>query len=153
MGDAREGGGTVVVPSRQREVAVRLAHTRQRLAGGAKAWPTPDVCSWPAWLERCAEQARHGVLRGRRRLGWGEEWLLWREAAEEACEGLGVMHPAGLADGLDRDSLLQGAWNLRRAGAPGAEDGGLQRGGAAGGRKCRGRQAGAAAPWATVLER
>ncbi len=131
---------------------MRLAHTRQRLAGGAKAWPTPDVCSWPAWLERCAEQARHGVLRGRRRLGWGEEWLLWREAAEEACEGLGVMHPAGLADGLHRASLLQDAWNLRWAGAPVAEYGVLQRARSAVARQCRVRQAYAAADWATVLE-
>ncbi|HEX9472580.1 MAG TPA: hypothetical protein VF931_00220, partial [Steroidobacteraceae bacterium] len=152
IADVLERGGTVVVPSRQREVAVRLAHTRQRLASGSRAWSTPDVCSWPAWLERCAEQARRGVLRGRRRLGWGEEWLLWREAAEEACEGLGVMHPAGLADGLHRASMLQDAWNLRWAGTPAAEYSVLQRARAAVARHCRGRQAYAAGDWPAVLE-
>src|SRR5260221_13995 len=91
-------------------------------------------------------------VRGQRRLGWGEEWLLWREAAEEACEGLGVMHPAGLADGLHRASLLQDAWNLRWAGAPVAEYGVLQRARSAVARQCRVRQAYAAADWATVLE-
>ena len=139
------------MPSRQREVAVRLAHTRQRLAGGSKAWPTPDVCSWPAWLERCAEQARHGALRGQRRLGWGEEWLLWREAAEEACEGLGVMHPAGLADALRRASTLQDAWQLFGASTPASEYGVLQRARAAVARHCRLRQTYSASDWTAVL--
>ena len=77
--------------------------------------------------------------------------MLWREAAEEACEGLGVMHPAGLADALHRASLLQDAWNMRWAGTPVSEHGVLQRARAAVARHCHTRQAYAGSAWTVVL--
>jgi len=149
---ALEQGGTLVVPSRQREVALRLAHTRAQLAAGAGAWPSPDICTWSTWLERCAERARRGSLGGRRRLGRGEEWLLWREAALEACEGLTLMSPASLGDALHRASLLQDAWGLHSSGADGSEYGVLQRARAALARRCRALRAYSARDWTVVLE-
>ena len=149
---ALEQGGTVVVPTRQREVALRLAHTRVQLAAGLTAWPSPDLCTWSTWLERCAEQARRGSLQGRRRLGRGEEWLLWREAAVEACEGLELMSPASLGDALHRASMLQEAWKVRWAGAAVSEYGVLQRARMAVARHCRARRLYASGDWATVLE-
>jgi len=148
---ALEQGGTVVVPSRQREVALRLAHTRLQLAAGLTAWPSPDICTWATWLERSAEQARRGSLRGRRRLGRAEEWLLWREAAVEACEGLDLMSPASLGDALHRSSMLQDAWNVRWAGSAVSEYGVLQRTRAAQARRCRTRGLYSAGDWTAVL--
>ena len=148
---ALEQGGTLVVPSRQREVALRLAHTRLQLAAGLTAWPSPEICTWSTWLERCAEQARRGSLRGRRRLGRGEEWLLWREAALEACEGLELMSPASLGDALQRSSMLQDAWNVRWTGSAVSEYGVLQRARTAMARRCRARGLYSGSDWAAVL--
>ena len=97
-------GGTVVVPSRQRATAIRLAHVQAQLATGLSQWPSCDVLPWSAWLERTAALARHGALRGLRRLGAAEEWLAWRAAAIEASENTGMLMPATLADALRESS-------------------------------------------------
>jgi len=112
---ALEQGGTLVVPSRQREVALRLAHTRAQLAAGAGAWPSPDICTWSTWLERCAERARRGSLGGRRRLGRGEEWLLWREAAlEDRLKGWSALEKQAKATFCSPDIACQNHGRLIR---------------------------------------
>ena len=144
-------GGTVVVPSRQRAVAVRLAHTRARIAEHASAWASCDVLPWAAWLERCAGQARHGTLQGLRRLNGAEEWLLWAEAAEEACAGRDVLLPAGLADALQRSCALVRDWGLRWAGAPTTEASVLRQARDIFARRCQELGAYCPTDWAIVL--
>ncbi len=114
------------MPSRQRAVAVRLAHTRRQLRSGKNAWPSCDVLPWSAWLERVATQARYGPLRGLRRLGATEEWLLWREAAEAACAGLELLMPETLADALRRSAARVRDWGMRWTGASTSESSVLQ---------------------------
>ena len=104
------------MPSRQRALAVRLAHTRLQLRNGKSAWISCDVIPWSAWLERCATQARYGPLQGLRRLGATEEWLLWREAAEAACAGLELLMPESLADSLRRSAARARDWGMRWTG-------------------------------------
>jgi ATP-dependent helicase/nuclease subunit B len=115
-----------VVPSRQRAVAVRLAHTRLQMQHGKSAWASCDVIPWSAWLERCAAQGRLRTAQGRRRLGTTEEWLLWREAAEGACAGLGLLLPATLAESLRRSAGRARDWGMRWTGAPTPESSVLQ---------------------------
>lgn len=106
------------MPSRQRAVALRLAHTRVKIRSGAKAWASCDVIPWEAWLARCSAAVRHGPPRELRLLGAAEEWLLWRDAAATACEGLELLAPAQLADALRRSSALMRDWGMRWPGAP-----------------------------------
>jgi probable DNA repair protein len=80
-----------------------------------------------------------------------EEWLLWREAAAEACEGLDILMPASLADALRRSSALQRDWGLRWPGAPGSESAVLLRAQQAYARRCQERRAYSAADWTHVL--
>ena len=49
---AIELGHTVVVPSRQRSEAVRLAYAAEALAAGRAVWNTPDVLPLDTWLTR-----------------------------------------------------------------------------------------------------
>lgn len=65
--------------------------------------------------------------RGLRHLGAAEEWLLWREAAAAACDGLDVLSPRRLADALRRSAALVRDWGMRWHGAPTAESAVLQR--------------------------
>jgi probable DNA repair protein len=97
-----ESGGTLVVPSRQRAAAVRLAHSAAKLAAGLTVWNSPDVLPWSAWVERELDAAR---VRGDslpRRLSAPEEWLLWREAVQEACAGLDILMPDALIEPVRR---------------------------------------------------
>ena len=140
-----------MVPSRQRAVAVRLAHTRSKILAGSQAWASCDVLPFSAWLERQASQARYGALQGRRRLGAAEEWLLWREAALEACAGVDVLQPASLADALRRSAALVRDWGLRWSGTPTSESSVLARSSHIFERRCQALQAYSASDWPLIL--
>jgi len=106
----------VVVPSRQRAVAISLAYARAQLAAGSATWLAPDVLPFPAWLARVVDSDRSRLLAGLRRLGPDEEWLLWRESARAAAEGGQWLQAASLGESL-RESI-----GLRRDGGLEAHD-------------------------------
>ncbi|MFI4869414.1 MAG: PD-(D/E)XK nuclease family protein [Steroidobacterales bacterium] len=96
------GGGTLVVPSRQRATAVRVAHSNAMLIAGLRVWDSPDVLPWGAWIERELDAARARGELSRLRLSAAEEWLLWREAVHAACSGLAVLRPDALIEPVRR---------------------------------------------------
>ncbi len=96
------GGGTLVVPSRQRATAIRVAHSNAMLSAGRRVWDSPDVLPWGAWLERELDAARARGELARRRLTGAEEWLLWREAVHAACSDLAVLRPDALIEPVRR---------------------------------------------------
>jgi ATP-dependent helicase/nuclease subunit B len=149
---ALAAGGTVVVPTRQRAAALRMAFARARMAAGARAWESCDVLPWNAWLERCAAQAHLRPQRALRPLGAAEEWLLWRAAAEEACEGFGVLRAASLGDALRRSWSLERDWGLADTGDVTTEALVLRRGREAFQRRCRALGAYAVADWSLTLQ-
>ena len=144
-------GGTIVVPNRQRAVAVRLMHTRAQLRAGLSAWNSSDVLPFPAWLARIAAQSRHGPLRGLRPLGSTEEWLLWRDAAQLACDGIDILQPGSMADALRHSAALIRDWNLQWPGNPTTESAVLARARAEVSRRCAELEAYAAGDWTRVL--
>ncbi|MFZ0501538.1 MAG: hypothetical protein WAM52_20595, partial [Steroidobacteraceae bacterium] len=99
-------GGTVVVPSRQRAHALRLAHASAQLAQGRRVWSSPDTLPLEGWLTREIEHcaASRGDLP--RLLSPAEEWLLWRQSTAEATEGLDLVNRASLAESLRRASSV-----------------------------------------------
>ena len=97
-----KSGGTLIVPSRQRAAATRIAYSAAMLAAGLEVWNSPDVLPWSAWIERELDAARARGEALPRRLSAPEEWLLWREAILEACAGLQVLLPAALIEPVRR---------------------------------------------------
>ncbi|MGH8232136.1 MAG: hypothetical protein ACRESY_09965, partial [Steroidobacteraceae bacterium] len=97
-----ENGGTLVVPTRQRATAVRLAHSAAMLKAGLRVWNSPDVLPWSPWIERELDAARARFEALPRRLSPTEEWLLWREAVREACSDFGVLMPDALIEPVRR---------------------------------------------------
>ncbi len=139
------------MPNRQRAVAVRLMHTRAQLRAGLSAWNSSDVLPFSAWLARIASQSRHGPLRGLRQLGSTEEWLLWRDAAHVACEGIDILQPGSMADALRRSAALVRDWGLHWPGNPTTESLVLARARAEVLRRCTELGAYAAGDWTRVL--
>jgi ATP-dependent helicase/nuclease subunit B len=100
-------GGTVVVPSRQRAHAARLAHAAAELAAGRRVWATPDILPVEAWLTR--EVERYAAAAGTavpRLLSPAEEWFLWRQCAAQATGDLELVNRGALAEALRRASAI-----------------------------------------------
>jgi ATP-dependent helicase/nuclease subunit B len=107
LAEVLKHGGTVVVPSRQRAHAARLAHAAAELSCGRRVWATPDILSVEAWLTREVEHyaatAGTGVPR---LLSPAEEWFLWRQCASEAIGELQLVNRGALAEALRRASAI-----------------------------------------------
>jgi len=120
-----ERGGTVIVPSRQRAHALRLAYAATQLARGRVVWASPDTLAMEGWLMRETERYAGNIANsggrepnssdtnfggGRRGvprlLSTAEEWLLWRQCTAEATGGLDLVNRASLAESLRRASGL-----------------------------------------------
>lgn len=98
----------LVVPTRQRAAAVRLAYTAARLAEGRQIWNSPEVLTWPIWLQqRSAARADP-----QRHLTSVEEWLLWNEAVAEVTAERELLLPQALVDDVQRAAMLIEEWQL-----------------------------------------
>jgi ATP-dependent helicase/nuclease subunit B len=119
----------VIVPTRQRSHAVRLAHAAARLAAGARVWASPTALVPSAWVRReCERRADAAPAEWPRLLGPTEEWWLWRAAAEEAAREAAGRNPflsiEPLAEALRRASERAAEWDIAlRDGPPESEAG------------------------------
>jgi probable DNA repair protein len=109
---ALDGGDPIVVPSRQRAVAIRLSHAAAQLARGRTAWATPAVAATGAWLQESSARLRGAGVELPRTLGTHEEWLLWAEAAAELTAGAALLLPESIADGLARAAQLAADYRI-----------------------------------------
>jgi ATP-dependent helicase/nuclease subunit B len=115
-----ERGGTVVVPSRQRAHALRLADAAAQLARGRQVWRSPDALPLEGWLTREVERyaANDGAVP--RLLSPAEEWLLWRQCTAAATPDLELLDRAALAESLRRASAVAAELGLDLQAMPAA---------------------------------
>ncbi|MGH8301427.1 MAG: PD-(D/E)XK nuclease family protein, partial [Steroidobacteraceae bacterium] len=120
----------MVVPSRQRAHALRLAYAATQLARGKRVWTSPDALPLEGWLTREIERhaanganteeppgpAAGGVYSAPRLLSPAEEWLLWRQCTMEVTDSLEVVNRAALAESLRRASALAAQLGIDLAG-------------------------------------
>ena len=108
-----QGGGTLIVPTRQRARAVRLAHATRQLEGGARVWQSADVLPLSGWQRREAEAlARAAPATTPRLLAAVEEWYLWRSCTLEAVRELTLLDGSALAGGLAQAAELARDWQI-----------------------------------------
>jgi probable DNA repair protein len=97
--------GTLVVPSRQRAEAMRLALARAARSRGERVWRTPDILSLEAWLTREIDaRARTEALP--RLLSSAQDWLIWRQCTARLTDQLELVARGALAEGLRRADEL-----------------------------------------------
>ncbi len=98
--------GTFVVPSRRVAQALRTGHLLAMRAAGHRAWPSPDILPWDAWLLRTAALATGEP-------GAPERFVLSAEQ-EQALWGR-IIEADGAAPAANRGQfarLAQGAWSV-----------------------------------------
>jgi probable DNA repair protein len=118
---ALDSGATLVVPSRQRAAAVRLAVASEARRRARRVWRSPDVLPWQGWLTREFEAQRHALEGGRRLLRPTEAWFIWQGIAARLAETHGLLAAGALAASLPRALALQRDWGLRWRGDAGPE--------------------------------
>jgi ATP-dependent helicase/nuclease subunit B len=118
-------GGTLVVPSRQRAHAVRLAQAAGELAAGRQVWASADVLGASSWLRREAERGALQAGSSPRLLSAAEEWLLWRQCAFDATRSLALVDGGALAESLQRASELAADFHITLKVAPPDTEAGL----------------------------
>ena len=116
LGEHLRRGGTLIVPTRQRAHALRLADAAAHLAGGERVWASADVLPYAAWRHREAERRAAEDPRGwPRLLCAAEEWYLWRECAADVAGDLALLDAGALADGFAQASELAAEYVLAPA--------------------------------------
>ena len=124
VAEAIERGATLVVPSRQRSEAVRLAYAASALHKHAAVWQTPDVLPIETWKAREIERRAAADEHLPRLITPAEDWLLWRQGTADLTQNLELVARGPLADALRRANQLAQEFGLdvsRLPGAPGSE--------------------------------
>ncbi len=105
---------------------MRLAYAAGQLEAGARVWASPDVMTDAAWVRReCTQRGQDSPAEWPRILTAVEEWLLWREAAEEAARGYPLLDAGVLAQALQRSSELAQEYAIATAPGPAASEAAL----------------------------
>jgi probable DNA repair protein len=113
---------TLVVPSRQRAEALRLARARAAVAAGERVWATPDILEAHTWLSREVDSAAASSALPRL-LSSAQEWLIWRQCTQQATREIELVARGALAEALQRANQLAGDYLIRPSDlAPGADD-------------------------------
>jgi RecB family exonuclease len=112
-------GGTVVVPSRQRAHAARLAFAATQLEKGARVWDTPDILPVDAWLVREIEELASASGKSLPRvLSPAEDWLLWRQCTANSTRDIDLLNRGALAESLRRASSLAVEYGINISNLP-----------------------------------
>jgi ATP-dependent helicase/nuclease subunit B len=89
-------GVTLITASRRLARYCRHAHARAQLERGRRAWPSPDILPWQAWLQRRWEEraAEHADLL---LLHPYQEQVLWQQIIAASPWAEALLHPANVA--------------------------------------------------------
>ena len=109
-----EQQGTLLVPTRQRAAAVRLAYAAEQLSRGQRAWRTPQVLTPAAWLQQQIALADEPLRTHGRILRPAEEWVLWLHAAQRLTADAPLLSDDALAHSLRESARLVGEHGLTR---------------------------------------
>ena len=114
----------MVVPSRQRSEALRLAYAATAIQRNQTVWRTPDVLPLDAWKAREIERRAASGEALPRLLQPAEEWFVWRQSAARFTDALELVASGPLAESLRRASHLAQDYRIdlsRMRAAPGSE--------------------------------
>ncbi len=102
------------MPTSQRLRAVQMAQAAAAIEAQARVWASADVLTPRRWVRReCERLAQDSPQEWPRLLGPAEEWLLWREAAQEAARDHPFLDTAPLADSLQHASERAADYGVR----------------------------------------
>jgi len=112
LSDNSSSSHTLVVPSRQRAEALRLAQARAAVGAGERVWATPDILAANTWLTREVEVGAASFALPRL-LSSTQEWLIWRQCTQQSTRDIELVARAALAAALQRADELASDYLIR----------------------------------------
>lgn len=106
----------MITPTRRLARHVTRAYNQRQTASGRRAWLSPDVLPWDAWVERCLEELALTAIGASQRLNPVQEQELWCHVISDALPGVDVVPLARLAQ---EAWMLQHEWRIAPARADG----------------------------------
>ncbi len=107
--------GVTVITSNKRLAAITLRFFEQKAGeDGKKAWLTPDVLPWEAWLRRTWEEAQvsGGVTNDKLVLSTAQEQAIWHEVISEATSDRPLQQVSGTVRQAEEAYSLIHEWRL-----------------------------------------
>lgn len=102
-----EQGGSVITASQRLARYCHHAYALAQVEQGRRAWATPDILPWQAWLQRCWDSRAAGA-RDQLLLNASQQLVLWQRIIEASSWSRLLLQPAHAAE------RVQEAWSLLR---------------------------------------
>jgi len=90
-------GFTIVTASARLARRLQYAHARERIRHGQRAWETPDILHYDAWLERCWLESAAGDSAPPRLLRRAQAEYLWQEVVAGSRFRAQMLQPVAVA--------------------------------------------------------
>lgn len=115
--------GTVLLAAGQR-LGRHLAQefARECRALGKEVWETPDIVTWPVWIERMWLEASEALALPELLLAPAQALALWERVIRERQDGASLLQPAAAARLAQQAWELAQAWRLRLTDAEAVSD-------------------------------
>ena len=109
-----DDGTTLLTVNNRLAQELHRRYDQQQVALGKKAWPTPDIIPWSAWLRRCYEHLIDTGFTRRVLLNQHQERLLWERVVRNSRAGKELLRPAAAARTAQQAWQLVNEWQLER---------------------------------------
>lgn len=123
--EALISGATLLTASHRQARALQIAYGRRMQQQGRQTWPSPDLLTWNAWLERCWGELSAPVPTGEGAvtptlLSPVQETSLWEAVIGDSPIGNGLLQTHATAHTAEEAWALSWEWGIPRPSANGA---------------------------------
>lgn len=108
-------GVLIVTAGRRLARTLQLQYAARQRSAGRRAWPTPQILPWSAWIESLWEAALYEGLSLPARISADEELLIWERIIAQDSESHPLLDPAAAAEAARNSWELIHAWRLDRS--------------------------------------
>lgn len=115
--ESLKSGATLIAASQRQARTLQIAFGRRMQQADQLAWPSPDILTWGAWLERCWDEAAWSVQAGKEPahgalLSPVQETQLWETVVGDSRFGDGLLQPRAAAQTAQEAWQLSWAWEI-----------------------------------------
>lgn len=115
--ESLRSGATLLAQSQRQVHTLQVAYGHRMQKEGRQAWPSPDLLTWNAWLERCWSESSAALLAeeesiSRSLLSPAQEAKLWEAVIGDSSYGEELLQSNGTAHTVQEAWRLSWEWDI-----------------------------------------